>query len=417
MVVGQVKILDYTRSLDDYSIANDQRRPHAFDPYVLLLYLGMGRGELRGRSEPTLRRSSCMNKKRILLYGVVLAVLALLVYFQFRTWSAFDWPTFWKEGRRLGRVPNVYHILHAIVLIYLAYVMRAIRWKIFLRPVRREASWWSLVAPTVIGFTGLALFGRPGEMVRPYLIARRQSLPFSSQLAVWAIERIFDIGAFTLLLIGAAFLATAPKRLAYYGSFRQAGLLLMGMVVAMALAAVVVRRNGEALASWVERRLSHLASNLGHKIGMRIREFRDGLNTIHGPWSFVQIVAVSVLMWCMIAVSYKQVTHAYGQDALEIPQTQVLLLMGSSMVGSLIQLPGVGGGSQLATIAALEHLFGVPREMAASCGITLWLVTFVAVVPLGLAVAHRERLSLRKLSQESQHEETESLSSPPSPPA
>ena len=66
----------------------------------------------------------------------------------------------------------------------------------------------------------------------------------------------------------------------------------------------------------------------------------------------------------------------------------------------------MGGGSQLATIAALERVFGVPKELAASCGIMLWLVTFIAVIPLGLFLAHRERLSLRKLSQESQEEES-----------
>ena len=97
------------------------------------------------------------------------------------------------------------------------------------------------------------------------------------------------------------------------------------------------------------------------------------------------LAVVSVAMWAMIAVAYKEVTHAYHAEALEIPQSQVLLLMGSSMVGSVIQLPGVGGGSQLATIAALEHIFDVPKELAASCGIMLWLVTFVAVIPAGPA--------------------------------
>ena len=71
------------------------------------------------------------------------------------------------------------------------------------------------------------------------------------------------------------------------------------------------------------------------------------------------------------------------------------------MVGSVIQLPGVGGGSQLATIAALEHIFDVPKELAASCGIMLWLVTFMAVIPVGLLLAHRERLSLRNCPEES----------------
>ena len=71
--------------------------------------------------------------------------------------------------------------------------------------MRRNASSIRLIAPTIIGFTGLALLGRPGELIRPYLIARRENLSFSSQIAVWAVERIFDIGAFTILLIAAAF--------------------------------------------------------------------------------------------------------------------------------------------------------------------------------------------------------------------
>ena len=116
-------------------------------------------------------------------------------------------------------------------------------------------------------------------------------------------------------------------------------------------------------------------------------------------------------MWWIIAVAYQEVTHRLssdrgpGEDPLEIRLVQVLLLMGSSMLGSVLQLPGVGGGSQLATIAALEHIFDVPKELAASCGIMLWLVTFVAVIPLGLLLAHHERLSLRKLSRESHQEE------------
>jgi glycosyltransferase 2 family protein len=96
----------------------------------------------------------------------------------------------------------------------------------------------------------------------------------------------------------------------------------------------------------------------------------------------------------------------------------VMLIMGSSMVGSMLQLPAVGGGTQLATISMMVHGFtadkfanpalalNVPIELATSAGILLWLVTFVSVVPLGLAIAHREHVSLRELSQEAEREET-----------
>lgn len=353
-----------------------------------------------------------MDRKRILLYTLAFAAFAILVYMQFRTWSHFDWATFWRESRKLGRPPHIYHLFHAVTLIYVAYAMRALRWKIFLRPVRPQASTWQLVGPTLIGFTGLALLGRPGELIRPYLIARKENLTFSSQLAVWAVERIFDIGAFTILLVLAAFFATAPKRLAYHRSFQEAGLIFLALSVGLTIGAIAVSRSGEALANWVERRFAHLAANLGNRIAMRIREFRGGLDTIHSAWSFVMLAAVSIVMWATIAVAYKEVTHAYRAEELEIPQSQVLLLMGSSMVGSVIQLPGVGGGSQLATIAALEHIFDVPKELAASCGIMLWVVTFVGVIPAGLLLAHRERLSLRKLSAESHQKEAGAVSPP-----
>jgi len=183
------------------------------------------------------------------------------------------------------------------------------------------------------------------------------------------------------------------------------GYVLAALVIGLFTLAMLMAFKGPAMADRIERRFSHLAGNLGHRIAQRVREFATGLDTIHSPLAFLELSAVSVLMWWLIAVAYKEVTHAYGAPMQAMSVTKVLLLMGSSMIGSMVQLPGVGGGSQLATIAALDHVFDIPKELAVSCGIMLWLVTFIAVVPIGLALAHRERLSLRKLSQETQKEE------------
>jgi hypothetical protein len=344
---------------------------------------------------------------------VVFLILAILVNLQYRHWRTFDWGTFWSQTHRIKKL----HVLHGIVLIYLAYVVRAIRWKIFLRPVRPKTSTSELVSSTLVGFTGLALLGRAGEFIRPYLIARRTGLPFSSQLAVWAVERIFDIGAFAVLMALAIFLPSALQSIPhpeYYQRFREAGFILIGVVAGTAVAAVFIGRNGEAAARWVEQRFSHLSSNLGHRLAQKVREFGMGLNTIHGPTSFLALTLVSVGMWYMIALAYHEVTHSYGIDALEIPVSQLLILIFASMLGSMLQLPAVGGGSQMATIATLSSVFDVPPEMAASCGILLWLVTFAAVIPSGLLLAHREKLSLRELSVES-HKAEESDSGTPAP--
>ena len=353
-----------------------------------------------------------MDRKRILASVVVFLILAILVYLQYRHWRAFDWHTFWSQTHRI----NTWHVVHGILLIYAAYIVRAIRWKIFMRPVRPKTTVAELVSPTLVGFTGLALLGRAGEFIRPYLIARRADLPFSSQLAVWAVERIFDIGAFAVLMALAIFLPSALQSIPhpeYYQRFREAGFILIAVVAATAVGAAIVGRNGEKAAKWVESRFSHLSANLGHKLAERVREFGMGLNTIHGPVSFFWLTVVSVGMWYMIALAYHEVTHSYGDAALEIPVSQLLILIFASMLGSMLQLPAVGGGSQITTIATLSSVFDVPPEMAASCGILLWLVTFFAVVPTGLLLAHHERLSLRKLSVESHRKEESEQLGPP----
>ena len=345
-----------------------------------------------------------MDKKRILASVLVFSILAILIYLQYRHWRTFDWGTFWSQTHRI----RWWHVFHGVVLIYLAYVVRALRWKIFLKPVRPRAKVSELVSPTLIGFTGLALLGRAGEFIRPYLVARRTGLSFSSQLAVWAVERIFDIGAFGVLMAIAIFLPSALQSIPhpeYYQRFREAGFFLIAFVLGTTAAAVVIGRNSDTAARWVEQRFAHLSSNLGHRLGQKVREFGMGLNTIHGPMSLLWLSVVSVGMWYMIALAYHEVTHAYQAAALDIPVSQLLILIFASMLGSMLQLPAVGGGSQMATIAVLSSVFDAPPEMAASCGILLWLVTFAAVVPVGLVLAHHERLSLRKLSVESHQAE------------
>jgi uncharacterized protein (TIRG00374 family) len=348
-------------------------------------------------------------KKRFLIYGAVLAILAALVYLQVRTWRHFDWDTFWRQWALL----DIPHILLGILFIYITYALRALRWKILVPSLRKEGSWLKLIAPTIVGFTGLALLGRPGELIRPYLIARREKLGFSSQMAAWTVERIFDIGGFTVLMVLAVFLPGSQLRsLPNYRGVQIFGLLFLGLTAAISSGAILLVKYGDEVSTWVEKRFAHLAKNLGARIAERLREFHRGLDTIHNPGIFLQASAVSIILWFFVSLAYFAVVRAYGASLHEIGFEKIFPLMGSSMVGSLIQLPGVGGGSQLGTISVLQTLYKVRPELAASCGILLWVVTFVSVVPVGLILTRYERLSLRELSQQSQQEEKEAEQHP-----
>src|SRR5271154_3799534 len=129
-----------------------------------------------------------MTKRNAVLWSVVLVVLAVLV-FLFRSKVHFDWTMFWQQLRYV----SLGHIVAGIALIYATYWLRAVRWAVFVSPTK-QVSAASLLGSQFIGFTAVALFGRLADLTRPYLVARRLGLSLSSRVAVYTIERMFDLG-------------------------------------------------------------------------------------------------------------------------------------------------------------------------------------------------------------------------------
>lgn len=364
-----------------------------------------------------------MNKKRFLITALVLVVLAALVYLQVRAWKKFDWHRFWMATHNT----NKFYLVAGVALVYADYVLRALRWKIMLRPVCPEAKTADLVAPTMIGFAGLALLGRPGEFIRPYLIARKTNLSMASQLAVWTVERIFDTGAFALIMAVNILwsrntlsklpgFASSPRRhfmgheISSFTFFEAFAVALFLGVCLVALVAFRVRKNPTAAAKVFVRLFGRISPKFGHAVGKRVLAFGEGLNTVKDMTSFLQLSGLSVLIWIFIGFAYMAVTHAYSIHRLsQMTLSSVFLLTAASVVGGVLQLPVVGGGSQLATIGMLRGVFNLSPELATSCGIMLWLVTFMSVTPAGLAMARSEHVSLTQMEKASIQEEEKFL--------
>ena len=322
-----------------------------------------------------------MKKKQLVTTIIVVAVLAALVYIQVRAWRHFDWGTFWKYTKSV----NVLGVLLGAAVIYFNYFLRATRWRVFLRS-RQSVHAMDLVAPQIIGFTGLALLGRPGEFIRPYLIARKLNLSFASQLVVWTAERLCDMLSVATILALTLIIRPDFRHFFVLPHIRMKALLALLAFVVL-VAAVLIFSHG------LRHKLRRLLADLSRSVA-------------HDFISFVEIAGTSLGMWMLIASSYYFTLHAYPALRGQIHITDVPLIMGASTLGSIIQLPGVGGGSQLAVIGILSSpVFGLHQELAVSAGIMLWLVTFASVTPTGLFLAHRQKLSLTRLSTESQKEE------------
>ncbi len=340
-----------------------------------------------------------MNVRKLVTWSVVVVLVALLAW-KLHT-SHFDWAGFWHACRSV----NTPLLLLAVGIIYAGFPLRAARWMLFVRPslpADTSVRWYQLIGSQYIGFAALAALGRIGELVRPYLVGKRTGLSFPSQIAVVAVERIFDLGAFALIFSLNLLLSPQLNSLPYHERFRQMGFVVAALTAILIAFVVSVRLAGPKVAAMVRSVVGRFSAKAGETVEEKILAFRDGLRTINNTGDFVLAAVYSLLLWLTIAAAYIVVMRAFPSPVHDMTVPYVLLLMGFSVVGSVVQLPGIGGGAQALTIGALTLLFNIPKELASSAGLILWVIASMSVLPIGLLFAQLEHVSLRGVTEASE---------------
>jgi len=336
------------------------------------------------------------SKGYLLWLAAGVAVVILLWYLH--THVSFDWHTL---GVQLHAV-DLRYVLAAIALIYFSFWLRAVRWALLLSPVKRASS-RELVASQLIGFSAVALIGRIADLSRPYLIARKLKTPVASQLAIYSIERAFDLGAAAILF--SVTLAFAPHNLPHHETYLKAGKGALALTALIVIFALALRLAGETVARLSRTLLSPLSKPLAEKLSERVLEFRDGLRTVSTFREFFAALAVSLLMWGGISGCYLLSAHAFVAEPTlaHFSFTQIMLVFAVSLGGSLLQLPILGWFTQIGIIALAFHgFFDVPNETATACAAVIFFSSSLSIIPAGLIAAKLEGTSLRQAVKETE---------------
>jgi glycosyltransferase 2 family protein len=355
-------------------------------------------------------------KKGQLILGLVVLVALVALFFWARERVQFDFAVFRAQ---LAQARWDLIALSA-GCIYLAYAFRSARWAQLLKHNKRVGP-FSLLGTQVIGFTAVALIGRVADPVRPYLVSKKTGLPLSSQLAVYVVERLFDMGSMALIFSVAMLsvpysdimkvmqnsqmisrLGTHSPALAAFAA--QYGGLVLTLVGALFL--VAVRWAGETVATITEKSFGIFSKKLGVAAGEKIRAFHAGLDTMRTVGEFGITSALSISMWVLIAGAYFVGCRAFiaSPELAMLQPSKCVLLMAASGGASMFQLPVFGWFTQIGVVAAvITGLTGANAEAATACAAVLLLTTFLAIVPAGLIWAQIENVSLRKVAIESEH--------------
>src|SRR4051812_38816214 len=318
--------------------------------------------------------------------GIIFLLTIGLLAFFFRK---ADPAAVWAETRRADPVLLVL----ATVLTALTYAIRALRWQSLLAPIG-PTRYLVAFETTVIGFAANSLIpGRVGEVLRPYLLARREALNATSAFATIILERVLDLATvlmlFALFVFGSASATISgdPAKLALvkFGGAIAAGSAVGGLIVLFALAGHPERLGRAALR--VER---VLPARLARVLAACVETFAHGLAVMRDPARLAMSLVLSFPMWMSIAAGIWLTSRAFH---ITFPYQGSFLVMTVLVVGVAAPTPGGLGAFHAAYQFAVTEFFGATVDRAVGAAIVLHALSFVPVTILGLAFMAREGLT------------------------
>ena len=359
--------------------------------------------------------------RKWLLLALGLLIIGYLLYHSRATLhlGQFSGAKLWAAIRGA----NYLYLFFSVVAIYACYAVRALRWQRFQAHVG-QARFWNIYAMTLAGFSALFLLGRAAEPVRPLLISRKDKIPVADAFGVYALERILDAASTAVLASVGLFIFESSRALAAQGATagafekgaRTAGTVFSLIAIAAITALVYLRLHGSAV---LERRMQVWLRAHGWRARFAriLLGFSRGVQTIKTWSDLLAAIVLSLFHWLLVVVVYYLVIRSFGGRLSTLTFADSMLVLVFNMVGSAVQLPGVGGGAQALAIVAFTHLYGIGQEDAVAAAMVLWLVTFASCSLAGIPLLLKEGLSLAELrrlrEQEAQQIDAE-IAHPPS---
>ena len=290
-------------------------------------------------------------------------------------------------------------LLVGFVLTLGAYLFRVERWRQLLKPIG-HTSFRSAFRATVMGFAANAILpGRVGELLRPFILARRERLSATAAFATVIIERLLDVLMVCLLFVVSVILLDIKAMSGNQGLLATVNTVAFaaGFVAVGALIVIFVVAGHSERAALVVARFSRVVPRrLGQAITGMSRRFLQGLAVTRHARPLVGALGWSVPLWLAHAVSTWCVTRAF---AIDVSAGGAVILLAMVVVGMAVPTPaGIGGYHAAYQLGAIT-LYGASFDQAVGAALVMHLFSFGPVAVLGLVFMAQEGLRVTQLSQ------------------
>lgn len=275
-----------------------------------------------------------------------------------------------------------------------AFYIRVKRWHYLLLPMKSIKD-MPLFKAIIIGFSvSIALPGRIGELVRPYLIGSWENISKSAALATVVLERIIDmLCVLTYFAMYIYFYSSKNMDSSWFAIVRKSGLLALLIGLSGLLLLIIwgfcpglIRKLIKILFFWS-------AESFRNKILLLAEKFSDGLLVLKYPRLMINIFVLSYIFWFVIAVNTAFIIWAF--DPL-VKFEDAIFVMVLLVIGIALPTPGGVGGFHWAVRLALVWV-GVKDSVATAIALIDHIISVGPVLLIGLFFVWREGLQWSKI--------------------
>jgi len=307
-----------------------------------------------------------------LLVGIIISVLCL--------WFAFKDVDVQALANSLEHVGWGW-VASSILLVYLGLVIRSLRWR-YLLPMAPDIRFMNLLAATFIGMMANNILpARIGEVVRAWVLSRRERVSVPEALGSIVLERLLDvIAALAILGVCVAFspdLGDQASRLR-----KQAGTFVFALALGVIVLLVVLSRRRDSILQWGQKWSAKRAAGWARRSMDGLHKFALGLDAVRGGRQVATLAALSLLTWAIAIASFQMIAEGL---ALRVSPMQMSLVFVIVLFGVAIpSAPGFVGTFHGFCVAGLTLVVGMEPTPAATFATIVHGAQWLSVTVVGL---------------------------------
>ena len=271
----------------------------------------------------------------------------------------------------LGQMNPLWLIPVSLIFLY-QQAIRAWRQQIMVKALVPTTTYWTNLGILCMGFLCINTFpARLGEVVRPYLLMRKEKLPMGAGFGLTFVERLLDLTATLVILALVMTFADLPSHtielagrtwdVTELGTTVGTSLLLplLAVVLMLLFFGQWVLGLSRRIHAWVTQRVTWAWLDRLGKTALGFAEsFVQGLESVRSPKQLFLLIVLTAATWAGSAFLYTSLAAAFGFEEairyLEGLGVMVLIMLGTMAPAP----PGFVGVYEAAGRGALA-VFGV----------------------------------------------------------